>query len=145
MIMKFKMEGDEYVNIIACVDDNFGMLFAKRRQSRDRNILKDIENITTEIWISPFSKQLFKDTSCKVKTDSDFLTNAKSGEFCFVEADCLLSHADKIEQLILYKWNRKYPADFYFALPLSEWKCIETTDFSGHSHEIITREIYIRG
>ena len=31
------------MNIIVCLDDNQGMLFNKRRQSKDRQVLEDID------------------------------------------------------------------------------------------------------
>ena len=52
-----------------------------------------------------------------------------------------------IEKIILYRWNRKYPADFRFDINLedSEWKLAETREFTGSSHEKITEEVYVRG
>ncbi|MFR4122966.1 MAG: hypothetical protein ACLT0W_12285 [Clostridium sp.] len=46
--------------------------------------------------------------------------------------------------MILYKWNRVYPADQYFAMDLSGWKLVETVEFPGSSHEKITEERYER-
>ena len=46
------------MNIIVCLDDNLGMLFNKRRQSKDRRVLEDIEKFTNEVLISPFSENL---------------------------------------------------------------------------------------
>lgn len=34
------------MNVIVCVDDNNGMLFNKRRQSRDKAVIDKIINIT---------------------------------------------------------------------------------------------------
>ena len=49
------------MKIIACLDDNNGLLFNNRRQSRDRvvieDILKDCHN--SKLWINNFSKSLF--------------------------------------------------------------------------------------
>ena len=47
-------------------------------------------------------------------------------------------------QVVLYKWNRVYPADQYFAMDLSGWKLVETVEFPGSSHEKITEERYER-
>lgn len=136
------------MNVIICLDDNHGMLFNKRRQSRDVKVLEDIATLTKEIWISLFSEKLFEDVSetvqFQVNIDDSFLSHASEGEFCFVENEKLLPHIDKIEQLIVYKWNRKYPTDFKLDLNLEDWKLIESIDFIGNSHKKITREIYVK-
>ena len=49
---------------------------------------------------------------------------------------------DKIEKLIVFKWNREYPSDFSLDIDLSQWSLISTTDFKGNSHEKITMEVY---
>ena len=49
-----------------------------------------------------------------------------------------------VEAVVLYKWNRVYPADQYFSKDLSGWKMVETEEFAGSSHEKITKERYER-
>ena len=51
------------MNIIVCIDDNQGMLFNKRRQSRDVKVLEDIATLTDTLWISSFSEKLFENVS----------------------------------------------------------------------------------
>ena len=51
---------------------------------------------------------------------------------------------DRIEKVILFKWNRNYPADTFFSLDLSGYTLEKTEDFAGNSHEKITKEIYRR-
>ena len=58
-------------------------------------------------------------------------------EDCSVAA--LLPHA---ETLILYKWNREYPGDFFIDVELSKMKPASVAEFAGKSHEKITEEIY---
>ena len=132
------------MKVIVCVDDNFGILFNKRRQSRDAAVIADIYKMKGTLWIHPFSDKLFSDYGGQVVTDEEFLEKAGAGDICFVENQCLIPYKDKIEQIILYKWNRKYPSDFKLDLDLQEWKIIETKEFVGTSHEKITRETYQR-
>ena len=133
------------MNIIVCIDDKFGMLFNKRRQSRDSNVIKDIEEITKELWISPFSEALFYDSSCSINSDKDFLDKAGKNEYCFVETNTVSPYISKVEQIIVYKWNRNYPSDFQFDVLLENWVLIDKKDFVGTSHEKITRETYVKG
>ncbi len=132
------------MKVIICIDDNKGMLFNKRRQSRDDKVLENIVSLTNEVWIDSFSEKLFEGMNIKVNVDSMFLIKACTGEFCFIENQKLLPYVDDIEQLIIYKWNRSYPSDFKLDLDLNEWKLVEAVDFAGNSHETITREIYSR-
>ncbi len=126
---------------IVCVSKNNGMLFNNRRQSRDITIIEDIlKNIgTSKLYINEFSKGLFYEKSF---VDKDFLDNAENNDFCFVENIDLTNYKDKIDTLIIYRWNRDYPADFFFELDLSSWKLKSKCDFSGNSHPKITKEVY---
>ena len=132
------------MKVIICVDDKLGMLFNNRRQSRDAKVLEDIFKMTEKLRIHPFSDKLFSDYTEQVDADEEFLQKADEGEACFVENQHIAPYIDKIEQIILYKWNRKYPSDFKLDLELQEWKLMEAVEFEGSSHERITREIYQR-
>lgn len=132
------------MRVIVCLDDNEGMLFNKRRQSKDRKVLENIAGMTESIWIHSFSEKLFAEAeiSPKVTVDDAFLEKAGEQEYCFVENMQLLPHVDKIEELIIYHWNRKYPADFKLDIPYKRWKKISKEEFVGFSHEKITKERY---
>lgn len=132
---------------IVCIDDNNGMMFNNRRQSKDsvvrKNILKDIS--PAKLWLNKYSAKQFEPLyqSC-LSVDDDFLLKCASREFAFVENLPLEGYTDKLEKIIIYRWNRKYPADFYFNIDISEhtWKLLSTEEFSGSSHEKITKEVY---
>ena len=132
---------------IVCVDDNNGMMFNHRRQSQDRVLRKHILSQigTSRLWMNAYSAKQFADAEpSRLKVCEDFLEQAGNGDFCFVEDQDLLLYLNRIEGIILYKWNRAYPADFWFEVDLSSWKLEETEEFSGSSHEKITRARYIR-
>lgn len=52
--------------------------------------------------------------------------------------------AENIELVILYRWNRTYPADVYLDLDLSQWERNVQHEFRGSSHEKITEVKYER-
>ncbi len=133
--------GDKMI-VAVCVDDNYGMLFNKRRQSRDNAVLMNIAQEHKRVWIHTFSEKMFVEYAGQSIVDDDFLTKAGEEEICFVENQLLKSYENKIEEVIIYKWNRKYPTDFKFDLNLTEWKLVESVDFTGNSHEKITKERY---
>lgn len=133
---------------VLCIDDRNGLMFGKRRQSRDRHLLEDVQSLCGEgrLLMNEYSSRLFLQYGFPCPTAMpDFLDQAESGDICFVEGDSLLPFWDRLEKLILYRWNRVYPADLYFdPAILHDWTLSETKEFPGTSHKIITREVYIR-
>lgn len=51
--------------------------------------------------------------------------------------------AGRVERVVLYRWDRAYPADLYWDLPLEGWTLARREEFPGFSHEIIAKEVYI--
>ena len=130
------------MNVAVCIDDNSGMLFNSRRQSRDRILIEDFlrtaEN--SKVFIRSFSEKLF--TEMNVSVNDNCLLEAEENDFCFIEDEDILPYSAKIRKLIVYKWNRVYPADFYFEMP-EGFTLTEASEFQGSSHEKITKEIYV--
>jgi len=130
--------------LAVCVDDKYGMMFNKRRQSRDQAQQENLLYWSTgrKLWMNAYSASLFK--SEEIYVDDAFLQKAEAGDVCFVENQSVKELGGQIEAVILYRWNRIYPADMRFDLDLSAFDLEETTEFAGTSHEVITREIYKR-
>ena len=135
------------MQVIVCVDDDMGMLFNHRRQSRDRVLIQRILEIAKgkRIFMNTYSAELFEGNE-NICIDDDFLKNAGDGDICCVENVALSGYIEKIDKIIVYKWNRRYPADFYMDIPLIKngWQLVENYDFKGYSHEKITEEVYER-
>lgn len=74
--------------------------------------------------------------------------NHFEGEYFFVEntgsIQNVMKHENRIEKIVLYYWNRKYPADQYFPIDLTEWTETGREEFPGNSHEKITKVIYVK-
>ena len=135
------------MTVIVCLDNANGMMFNHRRQSRDANVVKDILNTIkgTSLLIAPYSEPLFSQAECSVSISDSFLTDAAANDYCFVENTSVAKFKEKISKLIIYKWNRDYPSDFYFDIDYANDYKLETTlDFVGTSHEKITKEVYVR-
>jgi len=133
------------MKLIICVDDDMGMMFNNRRQSQDsvlrEHILHKIGN--SRLWMNHYSAKQF-DGKPQINVDENFISEAANGDFCFVENTDITPYEQWIEQIVLYRWNRRYPADFHFNVDLSAWRLIETNEFPGSSHEKITEEVYER-
>ncbi len=133
--------------IFVPIDDSLGMMFNKRRQSKDKKlreyILKKCE--TNKLWMNSYSKKQFHDTpenESKILIDENFLAKVGKGEYCFVETTSLKDFQEEIEKVFLCKWNRKYPGDLFFDIDLNdkEWEFTSIEEFEGSSHEKITIE-----
>ena len=129
------------MDLIVCVDDKMGMAFNKRRQSRDRVLCEDILKLTAgeSIGMAEKSAMLFAEQG------GNFITDA-SPEDCryyFLEFTPPSALSVKPERIILYRWNRHYPADVRFDIDLQVYDLMETVEFPGSSHELITREVYV--
>ena len=131
--------------LIVCVDDAGGLGFNRRRQSQDRALRARMLEKWGRLWMNAYSAGQFAKED-PVTADEDFLEKAGPGDTCFAEGPAAAAVLDRAEKLVLYRWNRKYPADCHFPLDLEArgWRLEETADFAGSSHEKITEEVYTR-
>ena len=125
------------MNVIICLDQNNGMLFNNRRQSRDRIVRKNILEYIN-------GAKLYMDEFSEDKADNivvcDNFSNAEDSDFCFVEKQHI--NTEQINKLIVYRWDKIYPADVSFGMNKIKLNLTETLEFQGYSHEKIVREIY---
>lgn len=137
------------MKIIICIDDKNGMMFNKRRQTKDSAVRKDISEMvtTSRIWMNAYSAQQFYSESDRmnIAIDEGFLDKAEN-DYCFVENILLKPYISQIQQIIIYYWNRQYPADLFFDIDVktSDWEMIQQKQFIGTSHDKIRKEIYIQ-
>ena len=132
--------------VALCVDDEGGMTFNNRRQSRDRVLLAELcSSANGRVYVSPFSTSAFPDRAAIYETQNPF-TDAPAGAVLFIENIPLAPHINEIERLIVYRWNKCYPKDSYLDVdPLREGFSLESSvDFAGSSHDKITKETYTR-
>lgn len=150
-VIILKKQGVTYMIVCVVVDDNNGMMFNNRRQSQDKLLRKDILDSCGDnvLWFSNYSAEQFafdfpSGFPSNIKVDDAFLSKAGEKDVCFVEELPLSLHANNIHKLIVYKWNRVYPADVYFELDLSNgnWINTSTSEFAGNSHKKITKEVW---
>lgn len=135
--------------LVAAVDDRMGLCFHNRRQSQDRALRAKLLTLFAgkKLWMNAYSaKQFAKDPGAEqITVAEDFLTQAGAGEVCFVENCSVAQVAERVEQVCLFHWNRAYPGDLFFDLPMeSGWELTLEEEFPGSSHETITLEGYER-
>lgn len=131
--------------LVVCLDDKGGMMFNKRRQSKDAVVRDRILELTDgkKLWMNEYSLKQFENAG-NIACDESFLDKASEGEYCFVEDKSLAAYEKKAEKIIIYKWNRVYPSDMKLDIDLSDRKLESIHEFAGRSHEKITEEVYIR-
>lgn len=135
------------IKVAVCIDDNGGVLLFGKRQSRDRTLIADFVKTVGEgcVYVNQFSKALFTSYP-EVNVCESPQDEAPDGCAVFAENIPLSPIIDFVDELIIYKWNRRYPSDV--KIDVDPEKCgfslCETLEFAGSSHEKITKEIYRR-
>jgi hypothetical protein len=133
--------------LIVCVDDEMGMLFNKRRQSQDKILRERILSMTvnSRLWTNEYTARQFElDIAPQINIDDNFMSEALMGEYCFAENIDVSVYERSIEKIVLFKWNRIYPSDLRFNIDMTKWMLVETSEFSGSSHDKIVMEVYVR-
>ena len=136
------------MKVIVCLDDNNGMLFNQRRQSQDKDLRSDMINHLhgRKLWMNEYSAKQFEEVYRPfIVVDENPAVNSGEEDDCFIENFTLRPYEEKVSALIIYRWNRKYPADRHLDIDLANWRLVHTEEFPGNSHDKITREEYIKG
>ena len=127
------------MKLIVCVSNNNGMMFNQRRQSRDKELIRKILEITDgKLVIHPYSKTLFQE-NVEVK-DNPLDMNDK---YVFIEDPSLIKDDMEFDEIIICKWNRDYPADQYFVYDMMQYNLISIETIVGNSHDEIQIEKYV--
>ena len=133
------------MKLIICLDDKYGISFFGKRQSMDKAVCKDILAISegNKLWMKEYSAKLFSQLGGKLCIEEDYFLKAGAGEYCFAETDDITAYAQNAEQIIVYKWNRIYPSDLRLPAELLDSReRVEAVEFTGSSHDKITRVVY---
>lgn len=125
-----------------CVDDNNGVCFNNRRQSRDRLVTEDmLATARGRLVMTPYTAKLFADFADRITVAEQPETVAADGDTCVWEFPP--PEGISPERVVVYRWNRLYPADGHFAVPAG-MTLQHSTDFPGNSHDKITKEVWVR-
>lgn len=132
------------MTLVLCLDDDHGMMFNHRRQSRDRVLIAELLETVGEsrLLVSPYSKALFPEGAANITVAEDPCAAAGEDDFVFVEDTDPAAAWEKVTTLIIYRWNSAYPADTYFACDLTGFRMTDVAAFEGSSHELINKEIW---
>lgn len=125
------------MTLILWTGKNGEILFNRRRCSRDRAVIADIFTMydPVELCVSTYSAHLFD--GARVIFDP---AEAKESVL-FLEDLPLVPALEQAQKMIIYRFDRTYPADVRLEIPKS-FSLTESTEFPGFSHDKITREVY---
>lgn len=133
------------MKLFICIDDQNGMMFNNRRQSRDKVLVSKIFEIVggEPLFVLPYSEKLFKENGNVIVCENPFLDADENG-FCFYEGK--IDDISTVNELFVFCWNCEYPSDVKFDfLPENEgFSLAESIDFQGSSHDNITLKIFRR-
>lgn len=130
--------------LVICLDQRGGICFNHRRQSKDRLLRQRLLELTGDrpLWMNAYSARQFEEASPNIRVADNFADLAGEGEFCFVETLEPLGLLSGAEELIVFRWDKVYPADRRFS-PETFGHLAEREEFQGHSHACITLERYL--
>ena len=120
-------------------------MFNHRRQSRDIKLCERVIALATgKLFMSEYSAKIFPQSE-KIVVCEDFLEKAGTNDYCFTEEPP--ATLENVNQIIIYRWNRLYPADrqFGFDLDALGYTLVSAEDFIGNSHPTITEQIFKKG
>uniref|UniRef100_UPI004055BEE6 ribonuclease Z n=1 Tax=Agathobacter sp. TaxID=2021311 RepID=UPI004055BEE6 len=136
------------MNIFVCLDEKGGMMFNKRRQSSDRVIRADILQTVGghKLYVNSYTAKQFTEENNVITIADNCLAQAGADDYVFVENMQVGQYLADIQQIIVYRWDRKYPADFFFDVELSstKWVLLSSEEMEGYSHECIGKEVYTK-
>lgn len=136
------------MHVIVCLDNQNGMLFNHRRQSRDRAVIVDIlQNLEGRLLkVRKFSEDIFPVDGETIWVSDKSPADVEADQVCFLEDAPLSPVLDRITTLTIYRWNRDYPGDLYLDIdPVAAGLTLQSrSEFPGYSHDKITKEVYVR-
>lgn len=131
------------MKLAICIDNSGGMLFCHRRQSRDRELIRDLSESLRggTLFSEAFSETVLAETAHTVIT-RDKAESLGEKDIFFIECPPIAPLLPYADELIVYHWNRAYPSDESLDIRIDRMTRISLTEFVGSSHEKITKEIF---
>lgn len=132
-----------------CLDDARGVCFNGRLPSTDRTVSTRMLTLCEphSLWCRPAAARAFDDLSpANFCVDDAPLEKAAPDDGVFFDGPPDKETLAQLNELVIFWWHRRYPADGYFHLDPAAigFQLVDTQEYVGHSHENITEERYRR-
>ncbi|MBR3631345.1 MAG: hypothetical protein IKN55_12855 [Oscillospiraceae bacterium] len=131
--------------LITCVDQKNGLSFNGRRQTSDSAVYADICNYAADhfcgIEMASSTMEAMSGYLRRIGSETNpAATEPKQARFAEMD-DC--QGLDTLyDTLILYRWDKTYPADTFLSIGLQHYRLIEKQEMTGSSHKTIVKEVY---
>lgn len=126
------------------------MMFNNRRQTKDRIVIQKIKELVADnfLHLSEYSLPLFQGDNNLIvfgtRWFNEVIIKGEEKDFFFIEDSRPKDYECIIHRIILFCWNKTYPADSFFDIDLNNFEQKEEIEFEGYSHEKISMKIYDR-
>lgn len=135
------MRRKDMKTIALCIDKENGRSFYGRRTSSDREVRKRLLDMCDTLHVDSYTAAQFTEDYGKEKIrvvdDPAGITEGTA----FIELQDIPGDADRI---IIFNWNRKYPADKFLDFRFSGWRKVKKEDFEGYAHPKVTMNVWER-
>lgn len=132
------------MKLILCKEDQNGLMFFGKRLSLDAVLRQKILELVGagKLCVTEYTARQFESRE-RLFVCEDF-SAAERADFCF--AEMAAPPIEAAEELYVFSWNRRYPADSFLDMKKVEadFKVVRTEDFVGSSHPKITLTVYKR-
>lgn len=139
------------MTLVITVDEAMGLAFGGKRQSRDRELTRDIWRMADgrRIVAAEYSRLLFEEAQIDVSGmlfAPDPALAAEATDVVLLELGAAEAELLAADELVIYCWNRRYPATVKLDPELIERHFVKADEreFVGNSHEKLTRVTYKR-
>ncbi len=131
---------------VICIDNYAGIGYNKRRQTRDAGIIRDAVSMCKggRIVITPTSEKLFAGIP-HICAENPLSVMGKD-DLYYAEFDVFEDVFDKADTVVIYSWNRAYPADVYFQYDPEEHGMTAESEtlINGTSHDDVIKRVFVR-
>ncbi|MBP0972553.1 MAG: hypothetical protein J5851_01450 [Oscillospiraceae bacterium] len=131
--------------LITCVDQKNGLGFNGRRQTSDSAVYADICKYAEDHFCGidmASDTMLALENYLKLTGQEEHPLFTEPKEARFAELDDCKGLDDIYEMLILYRWDKTYPADIRLEIGMQNYALVEQHEMVGSSHKKIVREVY---
>ena len=137
LFRRFGNLGITPVVAVVAVDDDGWISFNGRPCSRDRMVMEELSEVVTD-GVGVFFVNFNGAAEAATR-----LLRAGCGGIFYVESVDPVRFVGWYDAVVVYRWNTRYPGDVRCTVNTGAYVHAGTEDFAGHSHERITREIYL--
>lgn len=130
--------------IVACIDKLGNIALNTNGQINHLIFLVRLKMISNEALLY-MSYNSYLQFGCypMIMIDDNFLDIAGEDSYCFVEDTDITPYIDRIDKIILYKWNKKFSSKLKFDNSiLNKFNIVSQKSFYGDHFLKISEEVY---